>query len=94
MENNDFDDLEKKVNDLNDSLKDNMNASEKVKEASVKKEKETEVKTKAARKNLEYKKYIVPRIFLAIQTGFTSEIAFYLGRKSTEDGIRKHIEDS
>ena len=72
---------------------------EALKEATKRKEKkcktmESSEKKEVKRKNINYKKYIVPRIFLAIQTGFTSELAFWLGRKSTEDGIRKHIEDA
>lgn len=69
---------------------------EKIREARKEKKCETmeSKKTSEVRKDLKYKKYILPRIFLAIQTGFTSELAFWLGRKSTEDGIRAHIEDA
>lgn len=60
----------------------------------TRKRKENKMTEKKERKNLKYNKYIVARIFLAIQTGGTSELAFWLGRKSTEDGIQKHIDSS
>lgn len=45
-------------------------------------------KTKDAK--LKYKRYIGPRILLGIITGGMSEIAFELGCKSAEDGIRQY----
>lgn len=45
-------------------------------------------KTKDAK--LKYKRYIGPRILLGILSGGMSEIAFELGCKSAEDGIRQY----
>lgn len=39
---------------------------------------------------LKYKRYIGPRILLGILSGGMSEIAFELGCKSAEDGIRQY----
>ena len=92
------DDLTEAPVDLNKVMNNNQEFSKKLN--SIKQPKPTIPETMAVetvpvkRKNLKYKRYIGARIPLCILTGGMSEIAFYLGGKSTEDGIRVYSESA